>query len=245
MTLAEAIEGLYGTFASYHRRDSIDACPCCVGREEKHTLARVPLRTLACVQLSRYAFKAMTTWGKAEDYKHFLPRIMELAISREGRIWPGMDLQLIARKIQLAGGDSWPPAELRALAHVLDALWQTVLAHDPTESAWSASDVLPGIAAIIGDISPLLESWHLDRSLSAVLQLADLVDANWAAIANQGHLQGAWRDVASREHVERWITDPARRQSLEHAFEHHVDSPSANRLAAAVDAWQWMTAGVR
>jgi hypothetical protein len=45
VTLADAIEGLYGAFAPYRRRDAMDACPCCVRREEQDRLARVPLRT--------------------------------------------------------------------------------------------------------------------------------------------------------------------------------------------------------
>lgn len=242
--LAEAIKGLYEAFAPYRRRETIEACLHCVGREEQDTLARVPLRTLSCDQLSRYASKAMTTWGEPEDYKHFLPRILELAFSREGRAWPGLDLQLIAGKIQLAGGKSWPQAELRALTNFFNALWQTVLSLDPVESPWAANEVLPSIAAIVEDVSSFLEAWEVDRSLSSIFQLADFIDSNWADIANRGHLRGPWRDAA-RERMEQWLTDPARRTSLEEAFEQHVDSPSANRLAAAVDAWQWMTSGVR
>ena len=244
-SLAEAIEELYRAFAHNHRRDAIDACPHCVGREEQDTLARVPLRTLSGRQLSRYAFKAMTTWGEPEDYKHFLPRILELALAREGRVWPGMDLQLIAGKIQLAGGKSWSETERGALERVFGAVWQTVLAHDPAESSWRADDVLPGIALIVDELSPFLETWALDRSLSAMLQLADFIDSNWADIANRNHLHRRWREVPRREQMERWVVAPARRQSLEDAFEHHVDSPQANRLAAAIDAWQWMTSGVR
>src|SRR5262249_18353164 len=126
-----------------------------------------------------------------------------------------------------------------------NALWQTVLAHDPAESPWAASEVLPGIAAIVDDVSPFLQAWAADRSLSSVLQLADFIDANWADIANRGHLRGPWCESRGRERMERGLTDPARRLSLEDAFEHHVDSPPANRLAAAVDAWQWMTSDVR
>lgn len=241
MTLAEAIEGLYRAFAPYRRRDAIDACPHCVDREEQDTLARVPLRTLSCAQSSRYAFKAMTTWGEPDDYKHFLPRILELAITGEGRAWPGMDLPLIADKIRLAGGSSWPQAEREALEHVLYALWQSVLAHDPTESPWTASDVLPGIAAIVGDLAPYRRAWEADHSLSSMLQLADFIDSSWADIANRGHLQGAWRDLPERARMERWLVDPARREALEAALERHLDSPLADRLAAAVDAWQWIS----
>jgi hypothetical protein len=244
VTLAEAIEGLYAAFAPYPRRDGVEACPCCVGRAEQDTLARVSLRALSCEELGQYAFKAMTTWGAPEDYKHFLPRILELAASTEGRGWPGLDLLLIAGKLQLAGRQSWPEAEREALHGFLHALWRIALAHDPDECPWRASELLPGIAAIVDDLAPFLDAWERDGSVSSLLQLADLIDSSWADIARRGHLRGRWRDLAGRERMERWLTDPERRRSLEEAFERHVDDPLAGRLAAAVDAWGWMSSGV-
>src|SRR5262249_12479085 len=110
VTLAQAIAALYEAFGRYRRRPSIDACPHCVGKKDQATLARAPLRNLSCAELSRYAFKAITTWGEAEDYKHFLLRILELAVTPEGREWPGLDLEVIAGKIQLAGWPTWPSA---------------------------------------------------------------------------------------------------------------------------------------
>jgi len=245
MTLAQCIEALYIAFAPYGRRDLIDGCPHCVGRAEQDTLARVPLRTLSCEQLSRYAFKAITTWGAPDDYKHFLPRIMDLAITQEGRGWPGLDLQLIAGKLQLAGWKSWPEAELDALERFAGALWQTVLASDPIESLWRASEALRGIAAITRDLTSYLAVWSADRSLTSALQLAEVIDASWADLANHGQLRGVWRGAPGSDEIARWLTAPARRRALEAAFELHVDDAASSRLAAAVDAWQWMTSGVR
>lgn len=63
MLLQDAVDGLYRAFARYPRRDAIEICPHCVGREDQDTLARLPLRSLSCAQLSRFGFRAMTTWG--------------------------------------------------------------------------------------------------------------------------------------------------------------------------------------
>jgi hypothetical protein len=45
--------------------------------------------------------------------------------------------------------------------------------------------------------------------------------------------------------VARWIQDPARQQSLELSFERHLEESAADRLAAAIDACQWMRTGIR
>jgi len=239
MDLAGAVDGLYDAFARYPRRAAMDSCPHCVGKAEQDVLARVPLRGLSCEQLSRYAFKAITTWGAAEDYKHFLPRILELALTREGLGWPGLDLEVIAGKIRLGGGAAWPEEERAALHAFLEAVWRTVLAHDPQDGRWKAEELLPGIASIVDDVAPFLAAWERDQSRAAVLQLADFVETS-----SHG-LRGPWREVAARERVERWLVEAARKDALEAAFERHADEPVAGRLAAAVDAWQAMAARAR
>ncbi len=240
---AEAIENLYDTFAPYPRRDEIDACSHCVVPEDHEALARIPLRALSHAQLEKYAVKAMTTWGEAVDYKHFLPRILELAVAEEGRGRRGTDLETIADKIDMAGGNSWPEVERRALAHFFEALWRTVLAHDPARGGWTANECLPAIAAIVGEIAPYLDTWENTRSLASTLQLADFVDSNWPDIANRRRLQGSWPEVLQR-HMERWLLAPARQQALQDTFERHAYEPEADRLAAAFDAWQWMASSL-
>jgi len=241
MALPDAFDALYRAFSGYGRSAQIDACPCCVDKLDQDVLTRGPLRGLDADELGKYAFKAMTTWGDAADYKHFLPRILELAIGGGRSSWPGLELEIIAGKLQMAGVQSWPAPELAALRECFFAWWQAVLARDPEDGAWRASDVLPAIACVIDDISPFLDAWRADRSLTGALQLAEFIQANWADIANRGHLHGLWRVAEGREAVARWLVDPERKQMLEHAFERHLDKPAANRLAEAVDAWQWMT----
>jgi len=77
--LNASIEKLYATFARYPLRASMDACPCCVTDEDMGRLCSKELRGLEENDISLYAYKAMTTWGDVEDFKHFLPRIFELA----------------------------------------------------------------------------------------------------------------------------------------------------------------------
>ncbi len=241
VTLAEAVEGLYRAFSAHGRRAAITACPCCVHQAEQHTLAAVPLRELAAGELARYAFKAMTTWGEAEDYKHFLPRILELALTPAGRQWPGLELWLIADKLQLAAWPSWPPAEQTAVRDYLDAVWRHVLAQDPEESSWRAAEVLPAVGRLL-ELAPLLAAWEADSGLAASLQLADFIEAAGADLASDGHLDDAWEGVADRARVEEWLRALRRGRALEDAFARHLESPAAGRLAAAVDLWELLLA---
>ena len=77
-SLQAAIEGLYAAFARYPLRAHIDGCPHCdLGAAERGLHAR-PLRDLREDDLGRYPFKAMSTFGNVDDFRHFFPRIAEL-----------------------------------------------------------------------------------------------------------------------------------------------------------------------
>jgi len=53
----------------------MEGCPCCVSNEDKEKLHTKELRLLEESDISRYAFRALTTWGDIDDFKHYLPRI--------------------------------------------------------------------------------------------------------------------------------------------------------------------------
>ena len=76
--LKESIENLYSTFSIYPLNSKMEGCPCCVSDADKEKIHSKQLRELEEEDLSRYVFKAMTTWGDTDDFKHYLPRIFEL-----------------------------------------------------------------------------------------------------------------------------------------------------------------------
>lgn len=81
-----ALEQVYRRFARYRLRQPLEACPCCITPAENALLWTVPLRQLSEEQLRRYAFKAITTWGSAEDFRYFLPRLLHLASQPASKI---------------------------------------------------------------------------------------------------------------------------------------------------------------
>src|SRR5262249_37733810 len=122
--------------------------------------------------LSGFAFKATTTWGDSNDYRHFVPRIIELALigSKE---WPGLDPGLIGRKLRYAGWQSWPIPERQCLERFVLTVWELVLRHprqdrdDPKLSPvpWDLEDALELIGGAYDDIGPFLRMWWPTESV--------------------------------------------------------------------------------
>jgi hypothetical protein len=147
-----AIEQLYSLFSHYPFPAGMQGCPCCVSNEHLLLLRSKPLRQLGDTELSRYAFKAMTTWGTEMDFKYYLPRLFELYLSGGD----DMNAFVLMDKLSYAGWHTWPPEEQEAIKLVLLNWWKK-LANGPL----FCLDTLNRIRELHGDTDLLLEQWDL------------------------------------------------------------------------------------
>jgi hypothetical protein len=90
-------DALYLAFAHRPRPARVRGCPCCVGAAREASLLAAPLRELDAETLGFYAFKAMSTFGREEDFLYFFPRIAELFAG--GETLGALCLDILARKI--------------------------------------------------------------------------------------------------------------------------------------------------
>jgi len=110
----------------------------------------VPLRDLSTDQLRHYGFTAVFTWGSVEDFKHFLPRLLELTAT-EGFQAP--DTESLYGRLAYAKFSTWPAAEQAAVRAFGMAHWRASLAH---ESADDPDAVLTGLMLLGEDLTPYL-----------------------------------------------------------------------------------------
>ena len=148
--LAEAVEGLYDVFSRYPLVPRVGGCPCCVSDSDEALLHSKPLRELTADDLWRYAFKALSTWGTEEDFKHFLPRLFELVAAGTT-----IDEQLFHKLVYARPPwRQWPVQEQQAIEDYLDALWSYRLSLSP-EVAW-LDPLLWAYVEILDDLTPYL-----------------------------------------------------------------------------------------
>lgn len=176
-------------------------------------LANLPLRSLTHSDLDLYAFKAITSWGTQQDFKHFLPRLLELALD---------DLlafslpEVLLGKLQLAGWHEWPTLERQAVKAVLLALWRGELnrpGNFPDEDR--IATLLAGLAAAGESLTPYLHVWQTEKGELPTLHLARLVSFHADSIMTSGVVY-LWDepDRASQEVVS-WIRSDAVLRILE------------------------------
>jgi hypothetical protein len=198
--LRVAIGGLYESFAGYPLREKITFCPCCGTEEEEASLHSAPLNELSMATIAPYARGASwATWGKLQDFKHFVPRLLELIVFNRPPfgIWP--ELEFLFRRLRCFDGlkdppwEEWPATERSAIDVFLRAWWRFVLAHhDPTNSmVFVPTDdpqcpvehyvhgpqlALTWIAYAAKDIAPYAAILVEDGDTTPLKNLIDLID---------------------------------------------------------------------
>jgi hypothetical protein len=203
-TLRGAIEGLYATFAKYPRREHVEGCPCCVDNEDHARLYSAALRKLDQHDLETFAFKTMSTWGDTDDFRHFLPRMLELVATVPD--WTAGDVML--GKLAYGKWLTWPADEQAAVVVFFDAVWADILSGFP--HTFDAGSFLRTVAEACDDASRYLAAWRIAETLPAARHFARFVETHpigWPA-----------ESPKAADQITAWLRDPARRAELEQAF---------------------------
>ena len=191
-TRDELSDALFGAFARVPRPGPIDACRCCLSEaEEAAALARVPLRELprqAVRDLGGYLWHAHPVRGPdglGGHVRYFAPRLLADACE-PGWTWP--PLELLTRRIRLAGWTSWPRAEQDGVRAFLRGLWREILAAGPGKpDVWS---VLCAAGEIEDDVHPYLSEWE-----SALGTLTAAEQVRWLLDHAVQYGDGTWQRV--------------------------------------------------
>ncbi|MFF5289312.1 hypothetical protein [Paractinoplanes globisporus] len=232
--LDQAVGTLYATFARFEL-GPVAGCPHCVGEDDQREIRRAPLRELTGEDLDHYAFKAISTWGDADDLRHFLPRLLELAAHGDLPV----DVATVVGKLRLARWSRWPPDQRDAIEAFAGAWWRRTLTIFPAPD--DAATVLRAIGQAIDDLSPFLSAWLDPPTELAARHLAAFVDELAHSIRRRPTgpvLPGWWHDQPAQ--LLTWLARPAVRNTVENAFFDASSAPIAAEMSAAADQLAWL-----
>ena len=127
--LNDIIINLYACFASYTVEHPIAGSPISVRPEWQKKLGEKPLRELDAEILDIYVMKATSTWGTEHDFKHFLPRLLELIAQNKLLFW-----DMVFRNF----ASSKPPyEEQKIFEDYLFIIWKYLLSVFPSKGITS------------------------------------------------------------------------------------------------------------
>lgn len=187
--LEAALEDLYRVFQAYPLGHSTNPCLHCHSPEDEKPLYSKPLRRLTEKDLFLYSMDAVLTWGNADNFRHFLPRIFELTIS-SGK-YSFADREIVLSKLCHAEWRSWPESEQKAVEQVLNAVWQAVLLTPPEDEVYCADALeswLCAIAQAEDDLTPYLQAW-LESSANSDMESGPADHSHWAGPSRPSRTQ--------------------------------------------------------
>lgn len=194
--LRDAIERSYSAFANLPRPQKLVASPLRDAGKILRTLTSAPLRELNNEQVGPYAGWAITTVGNDRDYRHFLPRIFELAATDP--VWLGAEPPVMASRLNMATWRSWPAEQQAALLHFFCAAFEAVVERHP-QLGQSADLWFCGIVTLGESPLPIFERWCLSSSPNAALHMASFIISEGRNLSRHAEVRGAFWDGVSED----------------------------------------------
>ena len=199
--LNHSIENLYKVFAKYGATD-MTGSPLYedLPKWNKEILSK-PLRELDEDDLSRFTGKAMTTWGSPNDYKHFLPRILELTaeLRTPYEIWIAFD------KLTLAEWQNWTEEEQNVIHNFMIFLWENIVNDNSEKAEWEFKDYFSAIAHFYPNFTDLLNIWTESESKAGTKHLANLIVDEQTTLFDRKKISGFYDKTENVEELIKWI----------------------------------------
>ena len=187
------------------------------------------LKDLTADDLSRFAGKAMTTWGDVNDYKHFLPRIFELT----GELNTPYELWIAFEKLNYGHLNNWEDIEVKAIHNYMLALWDNLLQIDTEQAQWIFKDYFSSIANFYPRFTDLIKTWEDNSEIVATKHLANYIFEERHSIFDKGFIDGFHKKNDNIKELKEWLLSDKTRKRLEQAFYKYEKESFAENLSWA------------
>ena len=188
--LAHAIAGLYEEFGDGPLGRPLNGCEHCADAETLKRWAETPLRQLTAEELESYLYSAMATIGDEDDFKHFIPRLLELVVSDADFL--GITFEQVGAQLTRARWQQWPARQSSTVRIALEELWKTLGANEYDDFA--IDSIVCGVALARMDIVALLTAWQKAPTPVAQANLKRFSEHNRDSLTQKRRLANAFWD---------------------------------------------------
>ncbi|WP_343517950.1 hypothetical protein [Sphingomonas sp.] len=233
--LRDAIEHSYIVFAGMPCPRELETSRLRNGNEILRALTSAPLRELGGGQIGPYSGWAITTVGNDRDYRHFLPRIFELAVTNP--VWLGTEPPVIASRLKMATWGTWPADQQSAVLRFFHAAFDAMIERHPDQWPSEAAEWFCGIATLGEPVTPPFERWRSSTSANAALNMASFIISELKHLCKHGEvMRSFWEEVSedARREVAKLLLDERTKIFLQSAVERVSEEDRFYHLDAAV-----------
>lgn len=265
--LASAVDALFEAFATYPAREWVPACACCFDAEPDApgTPAQLvdfsprgtvmlrspgfgaPLRQIPASELASFAENAPGLFGEESDWKHYLPRLLEITTGSESWDWPSPEIVIgkLRRGCSIPWTE-WPADEVAAVRATLRAYWANELSLEIRSGDAYGDMALCAIGGAEPDIAWYLTTWQTFDDSHAGRRLLRLLVESLDELA-EGHLASPFWDEddelskSNEDTIVNWLRSSDLADAVKNAAARHGDSEEGLALLEALDLLQSLT----
>lgn len=218
--MESTIKILYNTFKPYtivgNLRDR--SCPCCITNQEIKDLLSTPLSQINSKSIRPLMQSGGTTFGDITDYKHFLPRLLELLTELDSDLL--FDFTCF-EKLNYLKWRTWPIQEQDIIVLFFKTLWVNTI-NNPNSTQYQIEGVLV-ILNTYNLIEFAFSTWEKYLNNNSILYLInEYLDYSHSILMT---------DVYDKFIF--WLSSETILKKIEEAFFSESETITANRISIA------------
>jgi hypothetical protein len=231
--LNEAIGGLYSVFSRYPLPAAATYSKhTTISEDDVRVIREKALGNLSGADLHKFSMKALTTWGDENEFRHYLPRMLELVVDDPN--WT--DIPTLFGKLSTAEWRTWSKEEQRAIENYVNVLTASALRGDVNVSL---ANIALGASNADIPFASLIDVWNSTHGETSVVHLAYLIVLERNDLLRTGTVGPRWNDEARRV-LGTLISSEETRQRLEETFLRLSDPVQADTVSNALGILETM-----
>ena len=221
-------ENLYTTFADYQGKSKLEGSPLYDDLDIwKKELRSKKLRELTDEDLSRFAGSVIYTWGDEDDFRCYLPRILELT----AELKTPYDIWDLYNRLEEANWKTWDINEQTAINEFTIELWNNLLSDNSEKAEFEFEDYFHAIAYFYSDFSEILKVWETNNYLSSAKHLANYVFYERQHLFEKNFIDSREKNTKNISEFKTWLVSDKIIKKIEQAFFENENEEIAERFS--------------
>ena len=227
MTPSKEVEALiakaFDLFGSYEVRLPLEVCTdCCMDPKHAESLATMHVRHIPFELLYEYNTAARAEDSSQDEYKHFLPRILEFLAN--GR-WLHHDVAIILSGFRTGAEVEITDEEKEFFVEFAQAFFLQCLNQYPLPDHEEIVGILALFVDVLGvDLKLFLDIWKNTNTTSSLCHLADLANGGFKS-RKPNKLKDAFASEALGNGLSNWLQQKEGWEAKQNAIEHFIMNP--------------------
>jgi len=227
--LRHIIDQSYTVFSKYKVTVPLDVCTeCCLTPSQESSLASMSVKQIPFELLYEYNTAAKTELPGIEEFKHFVPRFLDLTAELQ---FVHHSAELILSRFDYYNKDEWTKEESELVQNYAIELFGYFLSIYPLPELEKIDAIIVMLYKAKVDIKEVLLNWKKAISRSSILHLSDLICRGFKGAKNE-LLSSPFADEQISKIVFEWLHSDYELVKLKPKIEEIIMEPKE------IDEWK-------